>query len=76
MSQNYWILGALFSTIYTIGSVWWSVRIERRVRSLMTESRIHRLSIAYVERDVSEVQRYLEKAPTGQFKSYPDIIRK
>lgn len=62
--QNYWYVAATFSALYTFGSVWWTASAERRLRKLAQEARVSDLALEYVERDLAEVQRYLEGCPT------------
>jgi hypothetical protein len=67
--QQYWYLGIAFSVVYTALSVAWSVRVERRISTLKQQLRVLELSLEYVERDIAQLQSYLEKTPTGRFKT-------
>lgn len=73
--SHYWYLGLAFSAVYTFGSALWTLRVERKLRKLSQESRVTDLALEYVERDVHEIQRYLDKTPTGHFKSAVVVTR-
>ncbi len=57
----HWYLSLAISAIYTIASVWWSVRIERKVRELRRVQRVHDYSIRYTAEDQNRFETYVLK---------------
>jgi len=55
---------SILSTLYTIGSVWWTLHAERRFRWLKQELLIQKLAYARLHNTVENVQGYLEKDET------------
>ena len=61
---QFWWVGAVFSALYTAGSVYWTVGAERRFRWLKQELLIQKLAYARLHNTVENVQGYLEKDET------------
>ena len=61
---QFWWVGAVFSLLYTAGSVYWTITAERRFRWLRQELLIQKLAYARLHNTVENVQGYLEKDET------------
>ncbi len=62
--QHYWYIGLAFSALYTIGSVWWSLRVESKIKDLTSELRIQRLLQNHMSSDLNDVEFYISNHTT------------
>lgn len=73
---QFWYLGAFFSVLYTAGSVWWTIKAEKRFRAYQREFdllwRAHGKNLMRI----AELEGYLsDKTPTcREFKCAPVIL--